>query len=299
MAMTGEERRAVDIHSDFPVRVPAVFAGEESFLWRTQQARDRLLRASRYLTVALCEEGAGMGAFYTEAGCTQFHDSALCLIPPRCFYHIERGGGTWRFLYVDADDVALYIHRGEEDAPGTLVQELRPLVYPVGHAYCRNIYSMVKLIEGELEQKKDLYRELIRSMCGILLVAIIRCSQGESAVGLERYGQDPLNEQIRPALRYIEEQYAQPLKVHELAAVSHLSESHFRRVFEQCMNRTPGDYLNLVRIRNACDYLLQNKYSVEEIAVRVGYSNISTFYRNFNRFIGKSPFKWRNEKRIL
>ena len=180
-----------------------------------------------------------------------------------------------------------------------LLQKLRPQVYPAGHIHCRSIYNLVKLIEAELDQKKDMYRESVCSLCAMLLVSIARRSQAESVIDLNSSRPETLNEHIRPALQYIEEQYNQPLKVSEMAAASHLSESHFRRLFEQCMNLTPGDYLNFVRIKNACDFLLQNKYTVEEVAVRVGYSNISTFYRNFNRFIGKSPFKWKNEKRIL
>lgn len=291
--------RTAGIDSEFPLRVPAAFANEESFLWQTRQTRDRLLRASRYLTVAFCEKEAGTGALYTEDECGEFRGSALCLIPPHCFYHIERGGGVWRFLYMDAEGVALHMHQGGPPTQHALLQKLRPQVYPLGHIHCRNIYNLIKLIELELEQKKDMYRESIRSMCSMLLVSIARRSQEESAIDLGRWQQDALNEQIRPALQYIEEHYAHPLKVSEMAAASHLSESHFRRLFERCMDRTPGDYLNFVRVRNACDYLLQNNYTVEEISVRVGYGNISTFYRNFHRFIGKSPFQWRKEKKIL
>lgn len=307
--MTEEKFEITGLDSDFPLRVPVALVGEERFLWQSQQTREGFLHASRYLTVALCVEGAGMGTLCTESGRGEFHDSALCLIPPHCFYRIECSGGSWQFLYMDAENVALYMHQGSKDAQRTLLQKLRPQVYPVSHIHCRNTYNLVKLIEAELGQKKDIYRESIRIkdmyhesiriLCAMLLVSIARCSQAESAIDLDSSRQDTLNEHIRPALQYIEEQYSRPLKVSEMAAASHLSESHFRRLFEQCMNLTPGDYLNFVRIRNACDYLLQNNYTVEEIAVRVGYSNISTFYRNFNRFIGKSPFKWKKEKRIL
>ena len=297
--MTEEKFEITGLDSDFPLRVPVALSGEERFLWQSQQTHEGFLHASRYLTIALCAEGAGMGTLCTEDGRERFYNSALCLIPPHCFYRIECGSGSWKFLYMDAENVALHMHQGRAEAQRILLQKLRPQVYPVSHIHCRNIYNLVKLIEAELDQKKDMYRENIRSLCAMLLVSIARRSQAESAIYLGSSRQDTLNEHIRPALQYIEEQYNQPLKVSEMAAVSHLSESHFRRLFEQCMNLTPGDYLNFVRIRNACDYLLQDNYTVEEIAVRVGYSNISTFYRNFNRFIGKSPFKWKKGKRIL
>lgn len=297
--MSGENCRTAGAGNEFPLWVPAVFANEEGFLRKTRLSHGRVLHASGYLIVALCEEGAGTGTLYTETDCGTFRDSALCLIPPHCFYHLERSGGDWRFMYMDAEDIVLHIYQGQQDTYSDLLQKLRPQVYPADHIHCRNIYNLTKLIEMELEQKRDLYQESICCMCSMLLVSIARRSQGENVTVLGRYQQNALNEQLRPALQYIEERYAQPLKVSEMAAASHLSESHFRRLFEQYMNRTPGDYLNLVRISNACDYLLENKYTVEEVAVRVGYGSISTFYRNFNRFVGKSPFKWKKEKKIL
>ena len=62
---------------------------------------------------------------------------------------------------------------------------------------------------------------------------------------------------MEAALRYVEEHYREPLhaeqlRVGDLAAVCGLSETHFRRLFQKNMQLTPMEYVNKVRIREAC-----------------------------------------------
>ena len=66
------------------------------------------------------------------------------------------------------------------------------------------------------------------------------------------------------------------------------------------MGMTPVDYLNQVRIKKACDMIRKTGYSMEEIAVKVGFSTTSTFNRNFKRIVGTSPYHWKKSAgRIL
>ena len=57
----------------------------------------------------------------------------------------------------------------------------------------------------------------------------------------------------------------------------------------ECTNRIGDrakamDYLNQVRIKKACDMIRKTGYSMEEIAVKVGFSTTSTFNRNFKKY---------------
>ena len=66
----------------------------------------------------------------------------------------------------------------------------------------------------------------------------------------------------------------------------------------ECTNRIGDrakamDYLNQVRIKKACDMIRKTGYSMEEIAVKVGFSTTSTFNRNFKRIVGTSPYHWK------
>ena len=57
---------------------------------------------------------------------------------------------------------------------------------------------------------------------------------------------------------------------------------------------TPVEYINWVRIRAACKELRKTNISVNEIAMRSGFTTISTFNRNFRRILGVSPQQWRS-----
>ena len=65
--------------------------------------------------------------------------------------------------------------------------------------------------------------------------------------------------QIAAALDYVRMEYMHMIRVEELAQECHMSETHFRRLFESCMNMSPVDYINLVRIQKACDLLKRRR----------------------------------------
>ncbi|MCD8156174.1 MAG: helix-turn-helix transcriptional regulator, partial [Clostridiales bacterium] len=81
----------------------------------------------------------------------------------------------------------------------------------------------------------------------------------------------------------------------QLAEVCHVSESHLRRLFEENIGMTPVDYLNHVRIQKACELIRKTGHSMEEIAIKVGFTTTSTFNRNFKRITGTSPYQWKRQ----
>jgi transcriptional regulator GlxA family with amidase domain len=99
--------------------------------------------------------------------------------------------------------------------------------------------------------------------------------------------------QIASALDYINKNYAQPMKAKDLADVCSMSETHFRRVFEEYVNMSPMDYVNLVRIQRACDLMKKSNDSMETVAAKCGFSTTSTFNRNFKKFLDTSPYQWK------
>lgn len=72
-----------------------------------------------------------------------------------------------------------------------------------------------------------------------------------------------------------------------------MSETHFRRIFQETMNMTPVEYVNFVRIRKACELIDKTDISMEEVAGKVGFVTPSTFNRNFRRIVGTSPYQWK------
>ena len=72
-----------------------------------------------------------------------------------------------------------------------------------------------------------------------------------------------------------------------------MSETNLRRIFSAYMGLAPLEYFNLIRINKACELIKSTMLSMEDIAMKVGYSQMSTFNRNFKKIIGDSPYKWK------
>ena len=104
---------------------------------------------------------------------------------------------------------------------------------------------------------------------------------------------------VSRSLDYISDHYREQIKVGDIAKRLHLSETHFRRVFTQYMGVSPLEYINIVRIRSACEYLIKTDDSIAAIAEKCGYYTSSTFNRNFHKTVGMTPEEWRKKPEIL
>lgn len=103
---------------------------------------------------------------------------------------------------------------------------------------------------------------------------------------------DPL---ITELAEYLSTHYNLPADAEELAALCHLSESQLRRRFVRVYGISPIAYKNRLRCKIAVELLLRTQLSVSEIAGRVGYADISDFYRAFKKRYGVAPSVYRTE----
>jgi AraC-like DNA-binding protein len=99
---------------------------------------------------------------------------------------------------------------------------------------------------------------------------------------------DDLIQRAMRAKRFIEEHFAAPLELEEIAAAGNLSKFHFIRVFKSVYGRTPHQYLTSVRIARAKE-LLKNQKSVTETCFAVGFESVTSFTDLFKRRVGQIP----------
>jgi AraC-like DNA-binding protein len=78
-----------------------------------------------------------------------------------------------------------------------------------------------------------------------------------------------------------------------VAATANLSSFHFLRVFSQVLGVTPHQYLVRSRLRSAARLLVDDHRPITEIAMTVGFGDLSNFVRTFHRAAGVSPRQFR------
>ena len=88
---------------------------------------------------------------------------------------------------------------------------------------------------------------------------------------------------------YINEHYAEPISAEELAEKANMSLSSFSRKFKKATGQSFKDYLNTVRTDRAEKLLKNTELTVREVAIKVGYNNISHFIEVYKRYKGKTP----------
>jgi AraC family transcriptional regulator len=99
--------------------------------------------------------------------------------------------------------------------------------------------------------------------------------------------------QQRTACRYIEEHIAEQIPLATLARSVRLSAYHFCRAFKRSFGVPPHRYHNARRIEHAKTLLAQPARSVTEIALKVGFSETSSFTAAFRKATGTTPTAYR------
>lgn len=144
------------------------------------------------------------------------------------------------------------------------------------------------------EQESDSPQELTAAAS---LVAAILCilSQGYflgDAAQLQAVA--AYSQAMEQCLRYIGANFTQDLILEETARKFGLSRSKFSLLFPQYTGMTFKRYLAKKRIDYAVTLIRSTELPIQEIAQMAGYSELSTFYRNFTKVTGASPSAYRS-----
>ena len=88
-----------------------------------------------------------------------------------------------------------------------------------------------------------------------------------------------------------------PIDVASAANAVGLSPFHFLRMFAGALGVTPHQYLLRSRLRNAARLLAAGGRSITDVALDVGFADLSNFVRTFHRVAGVSPRRFRQAAR--
>jgi AraC-like DNA-binding protein len=102
----------------------------------------------------------------------------------------------------------------------------------------------------------------------------------------------PVYRRIAAAVIHIQEHYAEPLRIEELARIAKISIAQFERYIKRIFDLTPKQLLIKTRL-DAAAHLLAGNRSVAETAQECGYADHSAFSRQFKAVVGLSPSEYR------
>ena len=96
--------------------------------------------------------------------------------------------------------------------------------------------------------------------------------------------------------QFIDDNFLYNPSVDEIAKHCNLSVYYFFRAFKQAFGITPYQYILKKKLQHAMSLINRNRYSLTEIAIASGFSDIFTFSKAFKKQVGSSPLKYEQIK---
>ena len=242
--------------------------------------------------IGICRYGDG--DMYLDDDVCRYQNGTLTVIPEN-FPHITVSDGEnanfWEYVFFDMKSIVEELFPGNPVYQSQVIESLNKSAFISDEKKDETIADIINLMIDEAKNKKPYYQKKISLQLKALIIELVR--KGDVSLEEEQPVKGTNMAQIAAALDYINKNYDKPIKAIELANICSMSETHFRRIFEEYINMSPMDYVNLIRIQRACDLMKKTNDSMDMVAVKCGFSTTSTFNRNFKKYLNTSPYQWK------
>lgn len=160
--------------------------------------------------------------------------------------------------------------------------------------YDKKIYNLIQAFVHESHTGLPYHCSL--QLC-LLLEIIIRLFQYNYVEKEEphlisnsrQHYQDELLEKI---LSYIDDSIYEPLTVAEICQKFSVSRSFIQILFKENLNQTPKKYIIDLKLEKSCQMIRENKYTISEIALMLGFNSIHYFSRAFTKKYNLAPSEY-------
>ncbi len=98
---------------------------------------------------------------------------------------------------------------------------------------------------------------------------------------------------LRSIVSFCAQNYSRELTLATLEDELHLSKYYISHLFGSKIGTGFNDYINALRVSEACRYLRRTNKSITEISALVGFGTLRTFNRAFVKQVGMSPSEYR------
>ena len=159
------------------------------------------------------------------------------------------------------------------------------------------VFSQGKAINDRLE----LVFNRDRSLGWYLARKVPLWNKNHEVVGLASISRDLLTpgdkdlqfSGLAKVIEYIHSNYASDINLSHLAKIANLSSPQLERRMRKIFKLTPSQFIRKTRIEAASQMLTETHKSIVEIALDCGYSDQSSFTRQFRSTVGMTPGAYR------
>lgn len=160
----------------------------------------------------------------------------------------------------------------------------------------RTMAQLEELVSRIMHEQQDGNASFHPMIVALLLEAVILLTRNILNIPIARAAD---MQRLTSLISYLEKNYQKEIKLHDMAALVHMSISNFSRIFKRCMGLSPFQYVLSLRLKRAEELLLHSQYSISEIANLCGFQDSNYFSRRFTAQFSCSPKKYRQQNHGL
>jgi len=245
------------------------------------------------LEVGICRYGEG--DMYLNNDVYRYKGGAITVIPEN-YPHVTVSSGEdlnfWEYFFIDLKGMVKELFPSNLLYQNEVIEAINKRAIMTDVIDSPGLEKIINAIIYEAKSGKPLHQKMIELYVQAFVLELMR--RGGTMDIVEAVPTKDTNmAQIAAALDYINKNYEKQIRAGELADICNISETHFRRIFEEYINMAPMEYVNLIRIQKACEHMKKSNDSMDVVAAKCGFTTTSTFNRNFKRFLNTSPYQWK------
>lgn len=168
---------------------------------------------------------------------------------------------------------------------------LFPTVLSAQEAKEFGIADVLSDIYALFAKKEPCFELLIKAR--LYVVWSLYYLHGTSSASVSERTSDYCIALVKSIIDYIHTHYESQITLDILAAYFHLSREHLCRLFKKMTRMSPIEYLNFYRISTSTRLLRETDHEISDIALEIGFNNISYFNRTFKRYMHVTPGEYR------
>ncbi|WP_432620307.1 AraC family transcriptional regulator [Butyricicoccus sp.] len=151
--------------------------------------------------------------------------------------------------------------------------------------------ELLRIVQSVLHDERDGIEQMLFHQSQ--MYAFFSCIARSISTQNSEFQMGKRNYYVQAAVEYIQNHYAQEIKVQDIAEYVGISRSYLATLFQSIMHTSPNAYLMNFRLSRAKEQLSLTRFPVGMIAGMCGYKDALVFSKAFKQHVGMTPSQYR------